>query len=109
MLDGSCMFGLLLYVPASTKGAMVRHRSQAYACRQIASNILSCALDTARPEPSMHPPALPAALHAGEVIEGLDLAVMRMKEGEKALLTIAPEYAFGDEVGRARNTRALPA
>lgn len=28
-------------------------------------------------------------------MEGLDKAVMSMKKGETALLTIAPEYAFG--------------
>ena len=30
-----------------------------------------------------------------QVIEGLDRAVGTMKKGEVALLTIAPEYAFG--------------
>ncbi|KAF8006789.1 hypothetical protein BT93_K0949 [Corymbia citriodora subsp. variegata] len=30
-----------------------------------------------------------------QVIDGLDRAVMNMKKGEVALLTIAPEYAFG--------------
>ena len=30
-----------------------------------------------------------------QVIDGLDKAVMTMKKGEVALLTIAPEYAFG--------------
>ncbi|KAF5954610.1 hypothetical protein HYC85_007466 [Camellia sinensis] len=30
-----------------------------------------------------------------QVIEGLDIAVMTMKKGEIALLTVAPEYAFG--------------
>lgn len=30
-----------------------------------------------------------------QVIDGLDKAVMKMKKGEVALLTIAPEYAFG--------------
>jgi FK506-binding protein 4/5 len=30
-----------------------------------------------------------------QVIEGLDRGVMKMKKGEVALLTIAPEYAFG--------------
>ena len=30
-----------------------------------------------------------------QVIDGLDRAVMTMKKGEVALLTIAPEYAFG--------------
>jgi len=29
------------------------------------------------------------------VIDGLDRAVLTMKKGEVALLTIAPEYAFG--------------
>lgn len=32
---------------------------------------------------------------AEQVIDGLDRAVMSMKKGEVALLTIAPEYAFG--------------
>ncbi|KAI8013268.1 Peptidyl-prolyl cis-trans isomerase FKBP62 [Camellia lanceoleosa] len=30
-----------------------------------------------------------------QVVEGLDIAVMTMKKGEIALLTVAPEYAFG--------------
>lgn len=30
-----------------------------------------------------------------QVIDGLDRAVSTMKKGEQALLTIAPEYAFG--------------
>ncbi|GAA0172547.1 hypothetical protein LIER_26352 [Lithospermum erythrorhizon] len=30
-----------------------------------------------------------------QVIEGFDRAVIRMKKGEVALLTIAPEYVFG--------------
>lgn len=30
-----------------------------------------------------------------QVIDGLDRAVVTMKKGEVALLTIAPEYAFG--------------
>lgn len=29
------------------------------------------------------------------MIDGLDRAVMNMKKGEVALLTVAPEYAFG--------------
>ncbi|GAB4815845.1 hypothetical protein N2152v2_002891 [Parachlorella kessleri] len=33
----------------------------------------------------------------GEVVSGLDLAVMKMKKGEKVLLTIPPEWAFGAE------------
>ncbi|KAL4419972.1 hypothetical protein ABPG75_007070 [Micractinium tetrahymenae] len=33
----------------------------------------------------------------GQVIEGLDLAVMKMKEGERALVTIAPHYAWGEQ------------
>ncbi len=37
-------------------------------------------------------------LFAGEVVNGLDLAVMKMKKGEKVLLTIPPEWAFGAEV-----------
>lgn len=32
---------------------------------------------------------------AEQVIDGLDRAVLTMKKGEVALLTIAPEYAFG--------------
>jgi len=34
------------------------------------------------------------------VIDGLDRAVMTMKKGEVALLTIAPEYAFGSSESR---------
>lgn len=33
----------------------------------------------------------------GQVIEGLDQAIMKMKEGERALVTIAPQYAWGDQ------------
>ncbi|KAL4857094.1 Peptidyl-prolyl cis-trans isomerase [Chlorella vulgaris] len=29
--------------------------------------------------------------------EGLELAVLKMKEGERALVTIAPQYAFGEQ------------
>lgn len=32
---------------------------------------------------------------AEQVIEGLEKAVMGMKKGEVALITISPEYAFG--------------
>lgn len=32
---------------------------------------------------------------AEQVVDGLDKAVMTMKKGEVALLTVAPEYAFG--------------
>lgn len=35
---------------------------------------------------------------AGQVIEGLDQAVMKMKEGERALVTVAAKHAFGDQV-----------
>lgn len=38
---------------------------------------------------------------SGQVIEGLDLAVMKMKEGERALVTIAPQYAWGEQVRHA--------
>ena len=34
---------------------------------------------------------------ADEVIEGLDLAVMKMKPGEVAEVTIAPRYAYKDQ------------
>lgn len=34
-------------------------------------------------------------LDTEQVIDGLDKAVLTMKKGEVALLTIAPEYAFG--------------
>ncbi len=37
-------------------------------------------------------------LCAGQVPEGLDLAVLKMKQGERALVTIAPQYAFGEQV-----------
>ncbi|PRW33606.1 peptidyl-prolyl cis-trans isomerase FKBP62-like isoform A [Chlorella sorokiniana] len=33
----------------------------------------------------------------GQVIDGLDQAVMKMKEGEHALVTIPAKYAFGDQ------------
>ncbi|KAK9813598.1 hypothetical protein WJX73_009452 [Symbiochloris irregularis] len=32
-----------------------------------------------------------------QVVEGLDLAVMKMKPGEKSVVTIAPKYAWGDQ------------
>lgn len=34
------------------------------------------------------------------MIDGLDRAVLTMKKGEVALLTIAPEYAFGSSESR---------
>jgi FKBP-type peptidyl-prolyl cis-trans isomerase len=37
---------------------------------------------------------------AEQVIDGLDKAVMTMKKGEVALLTIRPEYAFGSSESR---------
>jgi FKBP-type peptidyl-prolyl cis-trans isomerase len=37
---------------------------------------------------------------AEQVIDGLDKAVMTMKKGEVALLTIGPEYAFGSSESR---------
>ena len=36
-------------------------------------------------------------LVTGKVPEGLDLAVMKMKKGETALVFVPPQYAFGDE------------
>lgn len=32
-----------------------------------------------------------------QVIDGLDRAVMKMKKGEVALVTVEPEYAFGSD------------
>lgn len=32
----------------------------------------------------------------GHVVEGLDLGLMKMVKGERALLTISPEYGYGD-------------
>lgn len=46
---------------------------------------------------------------AGQVIEGLDLAVTKMKEGERALVTVAPQYAWGQQVGRWRDSAGCPA
>jgi FKBP-type peptidyl-prolyl cis-trans isomerase 2 len=36
-------------------------------------------------------------LGKGEVIKGWDLAIATMKKGEKAKITIAPEYAYGEK------------
>ncbi|KAL4420120.1 hypothetical protein ABPG77_000291 [Micractinium sp. CCAP 211/92] len=44
----------------------------------------------------------------GQVIEGLDLAVMKMKEGERALVTIAPQYAWGEQ-GSQQPLASVPA
>ena len=52
------------------------------------------------------PPCVPLLLllllllpAAGQLLDGLDLAVQKMKQGERALVTVAPRYAFGDQVG----------
>ena len=50
-----------------------------------------CAIDCLLPTP------FPTG-SAGQVVEGLDLAVMKMMEGEHALVTIPAQYAFGDQV-----------
>nr|KJB42561.1 hypothetical protein B456_007G157600 [Gossypium raimondii] len=42
-----------------------------------------------------------------QVIDGLDKAVMTMKKGEVALLTIAPEYAFGSS-GSKQELASVP-
>lgn len=42
-----------------------------------------------------------------QVIEGLDRAVLTMKKGEVALLTIAPEYAFGSSESK-QNIAVVP-
>ncbi|GMH30961.1 hypothetical protein Nepgr_032804 [Nepenthes gracilis] len=42
-----------------------------------------------------------------QVVEGLDKAVMKMKKGEVALLTVAPEYAFGS-TGSQQDLAAVP-
>ncbi len=34
---------------------------------------------------------------AEEVVEGLDQALLKMKEGEEAEISIAPQYGFGSE------------
>ena len=50
---------------------------------------------------------LPSASHvpaAGEVPEGLDLAVMKMKEGERALVTIDAKVGSRSSFGRAPRT-----
>ena len=46
-------------------------------------------------------------LAAGQVIDGLDQAVMKMKEGERALVTSAPTYAFGDQVRLAFDSAGM--
>ncbi|KAL0460443.1 UNVERIFIED_CONTAM: Peptidyl-prolyl cis-trans isomerase FKBP65 [Sesamum latifolium] len=43
-----------------------------------------------------------------QVIEGLDRAVKTMKKGEAALLTIAPEYAFGSSESEQELARVPP-
>lgn len=45
---------------------------------------------------------------AGQVPEGVDLAVLKMKKGETAEVTIAPKYAFGAK-GAQRQAGAVPA
>lgn len=42
-----------------------------------------------------------------QVIEGLDRAIMKMDKGEKAEITIAPKYAFGDS-DTAREKATVP-
>ena len=44
---------------------------------------------------------------AEQVPEGVDLAVQKMKQGETAEVTIAPQYAFGAE-GAQRPGGAVP-
>lgn len=39
-------------------------------------------------------------LCAAEVVEGLDMGTSHMKLGEKAELTLAPAYAYKDQVMR---------
>ncbi len=36
-------------------------------------------------------------LGVGQVIQGWDVGVVTMKRGEKAVLTISPEYGYGDK------------
>jgi len=45
---------------------------------------------------------------AEQVIDGLDRAVMTMKKGEVALLTIAPEYAFGSSESQQESAVVPP-
>ena len=44
----------------------------------------------------------------GEVPEGLDLAVMKMKKGEVAVVTVGPSYGYGDEGTAATPKAAVP-
>ena len=39
--------------------------------------------------------ALKVTIDVGQVIKGWDIGIMSMKLGEKAELTISPEYAYG--------------
>ena len=39
---------------------------------------------------------------AGQVVDGLDQAVMKMKEGERALVTVAPQYGFGEQASKSK-------
>ncbi|XLT50623.1 hypothetical protein HN873_043227 [Arachis hypogaea] len=43
-----------------------------------------------------------------QVIDGLDKAVMNMKKGEVALVTIHPEYAFGSSGSTQELATVLP-
>lgn len=43
------------------------------------------------------------------MVEGLDLAVMKMKEGERALVSVAPQYGFGGQEGAAQPLASVPA
>ena len=44
----------------------------------------------------------------GEVPEGLDLAVMKMKKGEVAVVTVEPGYGYGEEGWPAAPKAAVP-
>lgn len=54
------------------------------------------------------PAYLCARVYTGQVIDGLDRAVLSMKKNEHALVTISPEYGFGGEETK-RDLASVPA
>jgi FK506-binding protein 4/5 len=45
---------------------------------------------------------------AEQVPEGLDLAIQKMKEGERDLITVRPAYGFGDKAHAAPLATVAP-
>lgn len=51
---------------------------------------------------------IPVCVSTGQVVDGLDKAVLTMKKKEHSLVTIAPEYGFGGEETK-RDLASVPA